>query len=203
VLQDRYVLTTLETRRSSTSRNRTTAFRELAATQTGRAWFGSVLALMTLVPVSTVRSGPGGGHAATYCRCSGVEDGHLRRRRRRLCVAEQEWESARRNDHGGTDSIQTCGRLGLVMVAMSARIKDCFQPARDAADARPQQIRPPALRREKTHVRNPRPRQTLTKSAWGGKGVEGWEKMESRMLHESNAMLANRHVFTVLSMLLG
>jgi hypothetical protein len=156
-LQDPDVLTTLETRRSSTGRNRTTAFRERAAKQTGRAWFASLLALMRLLPVSTVRSGPGGGHAATYCRCSGVENGHWRRRRRRLCVAEQEWASARRNDHGGTDSIQTCGRLGLVMIARSARIKDCFQPARDAADARPPQIRTPALRREKTHVRNPRP----------------------------------------------
>lgn len=54
MLEDRYVLTTVGTRRSSTGRNRTTAFLELEAKQTGRALFGSLLALMTLLPVSSL-----------------------------------------------------------------------------------------------------------------------------------------------------
>jgi hypothetical protein len=66
---------------------------------------------------------PRDGHSATYCRCSMVESGHLRRCRRLRCLMEQTREFVRRVDHGGTDSIQTSGRLRLIMVAMSARMK--------------------------------------------------------------------------------
>jgi hypothetical protein len=40
-----------------------------------------------------------------------------------LLVWKQKRELARRDDHGGTDSIQTSGRLSIIMVAISAQTK--------------------------------------------------------------------------------
>jgi hypothetical protein len=97
----------------------TTASLVLEEKQTGRAWFGSLLELMTLLIFSVLL--PRGVLSATHYQCSMVESGRLPQRC--LLVWKQKWEFARRDDHGGTDSIQTSGRLGIIMVAISARIK--------------------------------------------------------------------------------
>lgn len=62
----------------------------------------------------------------THYQCSMVESGRLPQWCRLVCLREQKREFARRDDHGGTDSIQTSGRLGLIMVAMSARNKSAL-----------------------------------------------------------------------------